>query len=335
VEAIIGLSTDLFYNTGIGIYIFILSKNKRKERQGKVQLINAVNYWKLLGKSLGKKRREISREDMRAITELYANFKETRDCKIFNVNEFLYREYSVYQPLQRNYAIAKERIAKMLEDGVLGSIYDPVLAEELEEKDLRTSTEEEKLNSLKAAKSLYDVIVKTLEEAVSRKIYKKKDDFLKVFAPLFDKLPGQYQSLKEAKKQELREKIAFALSEMDKTAEIQRDKQGNIIYDSTTKDTELVKLNMDVEEYFKAEVYPHIPDAHYVYEYGDEGRLPLFPAKQSAAALTREKTGAEIPFTRYFYEYTEPEKSEALLRRFMELEKSVTVKIEGLGERKG
>jgi type I restriction enzyme M protein len=259
IEAIIGLSTDLFYNTGIGIYIFILSKNKRKERRGKVQLINAVNYWKLLSKSLGKKRREISRDDMKAITELYANFKENKDCKIFDVNEFLYKEYSVYQPLQRNYVITKDRIEKMLSDGVIDSIYNQDVKEELEEKDLRTPAEEEKLNALKAAKPLYDSIIKTLEDAASNKIYRKKADFLKVFTSLFDKLFDQYQNMKEAKKQDLQEKIAFALSEMDKTAEIQKDKQGNIIYDSTTKDTELIKLNMDVEEYFKSEVYPHVP----------------------------------------------------------------------------
>jgi type I restriction enzyme M protein len=118
---------------------------------------------------------------------------------------------------------------------------------------------------------------------------------------------------------------------MDKTAEIQKDKQGNIIYDSTTKDTELIKLNMDVEEYFKKEVYPHVPDAHYVYEYGEEGRLPLFPSKQSAAALNKEKIGAEFPFTRYFYEYKEPEKADALLERFMEMERVISEKVKELG----
>ena len=305
VEAIIGLSTDLFYNTGIGIYIFILSKNKRKERRGKVQLINAVHYWKLLSKSLGKKRREISGEDMKAITELYANFTETKECKIFDVKEFLYREYSVYQPLQRNYALTKERIEKMITGGVLDSVYNP--------------------------ESEYDNMIKVFEGAASAKIYRKKVDFMKVFIPLFDKLPAQYQNMKEAKKQDLQEKAALALSEIDKTAEIQKDKQGNILYDSTSKDTELVKLNMDVEEYFKKEVYPHVPDARYVYEYGDEGKLPLFPGKQSAASLNREKTGAEFPFTRYFYEYKEPEEACVLLRRFMEMEKSITMKIKELG----
>jgi type I restriction enzyme M protein len=152
-----------------------------------------------------------------------------------------------------------------------------------------------------------------------------------VFTPLFDGLPGRYQDMKEAKKHDLQEKIAFALSEMDKAAEIQKDKQGNVIYDSTTKDTERIKLNMDVEEYFKREVYPHVPDARYVYEFGDEGKLPLYPGKQSAAALSREKTGAEFPFTRYFYECKELEKADVLLKRFRELEKSIAAKVKGLG----
>jgi type I restriction enzyme M protein len=117
---------------------------------------------------------------------------------------------------------------------------------------------------------------------------------------------------------------------MDKTAEIQIDKEGNIIYDSTTKDTELIKLTEDVDDYFKREVYPHVPDAYYVYEYGDEGKLPLFPSKQNVASLSREKIGAEFPFTRYFYEYKEPEKADVLLKRFMDLEKSIAKKVEGL-----
>jgi type I restriction enzyme M protein len=331
-EAIIGLPTDLFYNTGIGIYIFILSKNKRPERRGKVQLINAINYWKQLSKSLGKKRREISREDMRTITELYANFKENKDCKIFDVNEFLYKEYSVYQPLQRNYAVTKERIEKMLDSGCLDAIYNNEKVEELEDKDPRTEIENNFLASMKAAKPLYDGIIKSLEGAIGKKIYKKTAEFMKIFSPLFDNLPSAWQNLKEVKKSDLQEKIAFALSEMDKTAEIQKDKQGNIIYDSTTKDTELIKLNMDVDEYFKREVYPHVPDAHYVYEYGEAGKLPLYPSKQTSAVLSREKIGAEFPFTRYFYEYQEPEKADALLERFMELEKSITSKVKGLGK---
>ena len=92
VEAIIALPTQLFYNTDIGIYIFILSKHKRPDRKGKVQLINAVDFWKPLRKSLGKKRREIDRDSMKKITELYANFEENEYCKIFSNEEFMYKE---------------------------------------------------------------------------------------------------------------------------------------------------------------------------------------------------------------------------------------------------
>ncbi len=81
IEAIIALPTDLFYNTSIGIYAFILSKNKRPERRGKVQLINAVDMYKPLRKSLGKKRKEISRDDIRRITEIYSILKRASSAK--------------------------------------------------------------------------------------------------------------------------------------------------------------------------------------------------------------------------------------------------------------
>jgi type I restriction enzyme M protein len=330
IEAIIALPTDLFYNTGIGIYAFILSKNKRKARRGKVQLINAVNQWKPLRKSLGKKRREISKENITAITELYSNFTENKECKIFDANEFLYKEFTVYQPLQRNYAITTERIEKMITDGRLASLYDPDKVEELELVDPPTTAIKGQLAEYKKGKVAYDAILAKLEGAISKKIYKKKAEFLKVFEPLFDGLGAYWKNLPDKKQTDMKEKICFALSEMDKTAEIQKDKNGNIIYDSTTKDTELIKLTLDVEDYFKREVYPHVPDAHYVYEYGDEGKLNTYPSKQGAGALKKEKIGAEFPFTRYFYEYKEPEKSDVLLARFMELEKSIQERIKGL-----
>ena len=101
IEAIIALPTDLFYNTGIATYIWILSKNKRQERKGKVQLIDASKICHPLRKSLGNKRNEISPEDRRVITRLYADFKEGEEVRIFANTEFIYREYAVMQPLQR------------------------------------------------------------------------------------------------------------------------------------------------------------------------------------------------------------------------------------------
>ena len=112
--------------------------------------------------------------------------------------------------------------------------------------------------------------------------------------------------------------IAMALSVMDKAAVIQKDKKGNIIVDTTTKDSEIIKLTKDPKEYFNEEVYPHIPDAIWKYEYD--------PAKKEGPS-NKEKQGAEFPFTRFFYEYKAPESADNLLAQFMELEKSLTEKI--------
>ena len=84
IEAIIALPSQLFYNTDIGIYAFILSKNKRKERENKIMLIDATDMWEPLKRSLGKKRREISKEQMAEITKMYAEFKA---CKKAFYNE--------------------------------------------------------------------------------------------------------------------------------------------------------------------------------------------------------------------------------------------------------
>ena len=110
IEAINALPTDLFYNTGIATYIWVLSKNKREERKGKIQLIDASNIYHKLRKALGNKKNEITPEDRSKITHLYADFKENELCKIYKNEEFMYREYTVMQPLQRSYAITIERI---------------------------------------------------------------------------------------------------------------------------------------------------------------------------------------------------------------------------------
>lgn len=137
IEAIVQLPTDLFYNTGISTYIWILSKNKREERKGKVQLIDASNIYTNLRKALGNKRKEISPENRKEITELYVNFEQSELSKIYKNTEFIYREYTVMQPLQRSYSFSKERIENMINNGTLKTLYDESKVYELE-----NSTEE-------------------------------------------------------------------------------------------------------------------------------------------------------------------------------------------------
>lgn len=114
-EAIIALPTDLFYNTGIATYVWILSKNKRGERRGKVQLIDATSICHKLRKPLGNKKNEFTPDDRVRITRLYTDFEENEFSKIYDNEDFLYREYAVYQPLQRSYAITEERIEALLQ----------------------------------------------------------------------------------------------------------------------------------------------------------------------------------------------------------------------------
>ena len=307
IEAIIALPTDLFYNTGIATYIWVLSMNKRAERKGKIQLIDATSLCHKLRKPLGNKKNEIGPAERKAITELYLNFEENDLCKIYPNTEFIYREYAVMQPLQRSYAINEERIEQMLLNGSLNSLYDAAKIAEVDEKEDPTDKELKKVEEYKANEPLYNKIVDALHKAVSDKVYKSPE----TFEPVLQKALGELVPVKD----KLFASIADGLSVMDKTAEIQRDKKGNIIYDKETKDTEIVRYDEDIDTYMKREVLPHIPDAKAFFEEDLSKKKPVI------------KTGAEIPFTRYFYKYQKPTDSQVLKAQFEALEKSIAKRI--------
>jgi len=307
IEAIIALPTDLFYNTGIATYIWILSMNKRKERKGKIQLIDATSICHKLRKPLGNKKNEISPEERAKIVELYTNFEENELCKIYPNTEFIYREYTVMQPLQRSYAINDERIEQLLLSGTLNTLYDAAKIAEIEEKEEPTDKELKKAEELKANEPRYNQILDALRAAKCGLVYNSLSEFKPV---LEYALEGVLDS-----KDKLFDKIAEGLSMMDKSADIHRDKKGNIIYDPDTKDTEIVRFDEDIDTYMQREVLPHIPDAKAFFEEDLSKKKPVI------------KTGAEIPFTRYFYKYQKPTDSETLEQQFKELEKSIAERI--------
>ena len=304
-EAIIALPTDLFYNTGIATYIWVISKNKRAERKGKIQLIDASNIYHKLRKALSNKKNELSPEDREKITRLYADFKENDLCKIYDNEEFMYREYSVMQPLQRSYGITEERMQNMLSSGVLNSLYDEAKVYALENAEFLTGKEEKKLETYYEKKPIYDAIIQALRENISDSIYMNPESFMPVLTEILERFANK----------KLLERIADGLSVLDKKADIQRDKKGNIIYDKTTKDTEIVKYQESIEDYMAREVLPYVPDAKWFFEENLGAKNPVI------------KTGAEIPFTRYFYKYQQPESSKVLEQKFFELEKSVNKRI--------
>lgn len=310
-EAIIALPTDLFYNTGIATYIWILSKNKSEKRQGKVQLIDASSFYEKLRKSLGNKRVEITSNNREQITKIYQDFTENEYSKIFDNEDFMYREYTVMQPLQRSYMINEERIENMISKGSLNAIYDEAKVYELENSEEELSTKDKKkLEDFYSNKPLYEAILEALNKNKAEKKYLAPTEFLPVLKDVLSPISGINSKHIE--------KIADGLSLMDKEADIQKDKKGNIIYDKETADTEIVPFKENIESYMKREVLPHIPDAKAFFDENLSAKKPVI------------KTGAEIPFTRYFYKYQKPESSEVLKKQFIDLEKSVQARISAL-----
>lgn len=199
----------------------------------------------------------------------------------------------------------------MLSKGSLSSFYDPAKVEELENMAEPTGKDVKKLEAYQNNLPVYEAILATLSSAVSDEVYYSPAAFMPVLTKAL---------VTSTADKKLLEKIADGLSVMDKKAEIQKDKKGNIIYDKETKDTELVKFEESIEDYMAREVLPHIPDAQWFFEENLGAKKPVV------------KTGAEIPFTRYFYKYQQPVPSEELEAKFMELELSVSERVAKLFE---
>lgn len=292
IDAIIALPTELFYNTGIATYIWVLRKQKPSNRKGKLALIDASKEFIKLRKAMGNKRNELSAENIAKIASLYADFKENENCKIYANSEFIYKEYTIMTPTQKSYTISDESL-----ESLPSAFYNDTKIAELENKDSLSTKEAKELEKQKSAKELCDKIIKTLSEHKSTKKYLNKDEFLKELKGILDL---------DAK---TLEKIAKALSQNDPSADIQKDKKGEIIYDKDSRDSEIININADINEYMKAEVLPHLKDAK---------------------AFDENKIGAEIPFTRYFYKYTEPKSTDEIKLEFQKLEKEAKELEKGL-----
>ena len=309
-EAIVAMPTDMFYNTGIATYIWILSKNKSADRKGKVQLIDASNIYTDLRKPLGNKRRRFAPQDREKIVQLYANFAENDLSQIHDNTDFIYREYTVMQPLQRSYGITKDRIENMLQNQTIKNLYDEAKVQELEAADKITAKEQKKLDKYKKNKPMYDKMIEILNDNISDELYMAPEEFKPVIVDL----------LGDTVEKRLIPKIMAGLSKMDKDAEIQKDKKGNVKYDKDTSDTEIVNIKTNIDDYMKKEVLPFVSDAKAFFEENVSKKKPVI------------KTGAEIPFTRYFYKYQKPESTDKLKNEIAELEKSISVGMHELFE---
>ena len=212
--------------------------------------------------------------------------------------------------MQRDYAITTERIDAMVNDNILSALYDQDKVDEYMLMDPIPAKEKKKLDEYIESKPIYDGIIEKLRANISGTVYMNEAEFLPVIKKVLIGVDKKWI-----------EKVVDALSVMNKQAEIHKDKKGNIIYDtSRTKDTEIVKFTDDVDKYMEKEVLPHVPDAAWFFEEKLDAKKPVI------------KTGAEFPFTRYFYEYQAPEAVEDLEKEFMDIERELNSKISALFE---
>ena len=293
-EGIIALPDQLFYNTGISTYIWIVTNRKNNDpmkgpvRTGKIQLVNAVDFYQKMRKSLGNKRNEITEEQIKEITRIYGEFKENEYCKIFDNEDFGYQKIVVERPLRLNFQVTEERI---------NNLYNETAFNNLAKSKKKGAAG---LKEIEEGKKIQQQIIETLRTMDSTILYKNRDEFTKVLKKAFKDSGIKLDSA-------LLKAILSALSEKDETADICVDSKGNTEPDPDLRDTENVPLKEDIHEYFEREVKPHVPDA-----WIDE---------------TKTKIGYEIPFTRHFYKYQPLRPSEEIMKEIKELEQSILEKL--------
>jgi type I restriction enzyme M protein len=224
VEAIIALPTDMFYNTGIATYIWILDNAKASERKGKVQLVDATQMFEKMRKNLGNKRKEISPQNLKDIVRTYAAFEETETSKIFRNTDFGYRQITVERPLKLAFKIDQQ----LIEDALLAK---PALKMSEDERTKLSSA----LNQMHNEFTSRAEFLTALTEAA-------KKQGLSLAAPALKALVGIFGTLSD-------------------DAELCFDSKGKIEPDSDARDTENVPLSEDVEAYFEREVKQFAPDA--------------------------------------------------------------------------
>lgn len=317
-EAIIGLPKNMFYNTGINTYIWVLSNRKEKKREKKVQLIDASEIYSKMRKSLGSKSYELKPEHIEDITKLYLDFKETSQSKIFDNDDLGFNKITVERPLRLKVEFTQEATENLRFDNSLdepmriifelykNKVYDGLSKEK---KIIEKIFEEQEIKIKPAEfKKLFDnkfwneqkelmQIASKLFEIFGNKIFMDYNEFIK----LFDK---ELKRLNISISATQKKKILSAVSQRDEEAKrvIKKIHKSSVekepeLYgffvesknfveyesDSELRDYESIPLKQNIEEYFKSEVLPHVSDAW----------------------INKEKTikGYEISFTKYFYKF--------------------------------
>ncbi len=321
--AIVALPDQLFYNTGIFTYVWLVTNRKPPERRGRVQLIDGTRFFRKMKKSLNNKRNEIAEEQIHHLTRVYANCEdgemaevgidgetETRVIsRIFENREFGFLKVTVERPLRMNFEATPERIAKLDEQRAFAN-----LATSKKRKNAAAAARESEEGRKQQA--AIRAVIATLEgngRYMDREAFEV--DAMKAAKHAGLKIPGP-----------IKKAIFTALGERDPDAEICRDSKGRPEPDSELRDTENIPLppgtapplpmefgpdkpndrlveafQDEIDAYMAREVLPHVPDAWVDYD--------------------KTRVGYEIPINRHFYVYKPP-------RPLVEIEADIT-RLEG------
>ena len=309
-EALIALPEQLFYNTGIATYVWVLTNRKRPERRGKVQLIDATSFWVLLRKSLGAKRREVPFDRKVDILRLLADFEDgatrkvVRDgeerkvvvSRIYPNTHFGFRKITVQRPLRLDFRASPERIARLEDQRAFANLARSRKRGAAKAKDEAAGREKQ-------------AAIRALLRSLPGRLFLDRADFQA-------ELSRAEQTAGLKLTAPLRKAVLSALSERNPEAGICRDRKGRPEPDPQLRDMENVPLRENVESFFEREVKPHVPDAWIDTKRRDpqDGRVGL--------------VGYEINFNRYFYEYRPPRPLEEIEADIRRVEREIVAMLE-------
>jgi type I restriction enzyme M protein len=284
-EAVVALPDQLFYNTGIYTYFWIVTNRKSEERRGKVQLVDAREYFAKMRRSLGEKRKEISSEQIEDITRLYGDFAERDDVKIFPNDAFGFLRITVERPLRLRWDVTDDTIAAAL-----------------------TAKGVEKLSQ-------------DMQQAIRDALEAQRDARFPSEVELVKAMGSRLADLQLASP--VKKAIFWALAVRDEQAPVITHRTGNPESDPELRDNENVPLpalpvtfaevptdrfeareyQTAVEDYMRDEVLPYVPDAWVDHD--------------------RTRIGYEIPLTRHFYKYVPPRPLEEIDAEIKALEDEI------------
>ena len=316
-EALIALPEQLFYNTGIATYVWLLTNRKAPERGGTVQLIDATAFWSPMRRSLGDKRREIPPEKAEDVLKLLADCRDgdtrmvARDGKdeecvvshVFPTTRFGFRRITVERPLRLNFQASEERIARL---------------EEL--KGFQNLAKSKKRGEASAREQAEG---RTRQKAILHLLGQLPDTLHKDRAAFLAELTTAAGKTGVKLRAPVLNAILAALAKRDETAEICRDKDGMPEPDPELRDTERVPLPEgedladdegvpeSVRVFFQREVEPHVPDAW------------IDTARRDHKDGLVGHVGYEINFNRYFYRYVPPRPLEEIEADIQAIEKDI------------